>query len=73
MGAGVVDLCPLNETQLQQCKAGKDSSFGTVSVAVRQNNILGTAFHPELTEDTFWHRYFRDMVLNEGFYVVRES
>lgn len=27
-------------------------------IAVRQRNLLGTAFHPELTEDTRWHRYF---------------
>jgi len=27
-------------------------------VAVRQGNILGTSFHPELTEDTRLHRWF---------------
>ena len=31
-------------------------------VAVRQGNLLATAFHPELTEDTRFHRYFLDMV-----------
>lgn len=31
-------------------------------VAVRQNNLLGTAFHPELTGDSRWHRYFLQMV-----------
>ncbi|HHS96827.1 MAG TPA: pyridoxal 5'-phosphate synthase glutaminase subunit PdxT [Chloroflexi bacterium] len=30
---------------------------GTV-VAVRQGNLLATAFHPELTEDVRFHRYF---------------
>jgi glutamine amidotransferase PdxT len=25
-------------------------------VAVRQNNILATAFHPELTKDLRWHK-----------------
>ncbi|MDQ7028767.1 MAG: pyridoxal 5'-phosphate synthase glutaminase subunit PdxT [Ardenticatenia bacterium] len=34
---------------------------GTV-VAVRQDHILGTAFHPELTDDTRFHRYFLRMV-----------
>ena len=29
-------------------------------VAVRQNNLLATAFHPELTEDAKIHRYFLD-------------
>lgn len=28
------------------------------AVAVRQNNILGTSFHPELTPDTRMHSYF---------------
>ena len=28
------------------------------AVAVRQNNILATSFHPELTPDTRMHRYF---------------
>jgi pyridoxal 5'-phosphate synthase pdxT subunit len=28
----------------------------TVIVAVRQGNILATAFHPELTADTRWHK-----------------
>ena len=30
---------------------------GTV-VAARQGNLLATAFHPELTEDDRFHRYF---------------
>jgi 5'-phosphate synthase pdxT subunit len=32
------------------------------TVAVRQANVLATAFHPELTEDDRFHRYFIDMV-----------
>ena len=31
-------------------------------VAVRQENLLATSFHPELTGDTRFHRYFLDMV-----------
>jgi 5'-phosphate synthase pdxT subunit len=31
-------------------------------VMVRQNNVLGTSFHPELTSDLRVHRYFIDMV-----------
>lgn len=31
-------------------------------VAVRQGRLLGTAFHPELTDDTRFHRFFLDMV-----------
>lgn len=33
-----------------------------VNVAVRQHNILATAFHPELTSDLRWHQMFLDMV-----------
>ena len=32
-----------------------------VIVAARQDNILSTAFHPELTEDPRWHVYFTRM------------
>ncbi|KAL8580707.1 hypothetical protein ACOMHN_004748 [Nucella lapillus] len=36
-----------------------------VVVAFRQGRILSTAFHPELTQDLRWHRYFLQMILNE--------
>ncbi|CAA2989641.1 probable pyridoxal 5 -phosphate synthase subunit PDX2 [Olea europaea subsp. europaea] len=32
-----------------------------VIVAVKQGNLLATAFHPELTADTRWHSYFLKM------------
>ena len=35
-------------------------------VAVRQNNILATSFHPELTNDLSVHKYFLDMVKARG-------
>ena len=31
-------------------------------VAARQGSVLGTSFHPELTEDTRFHQYFLSMV-----------
>lgn len=31
-------------------------------IAVRQGNLLATSFHPELTDDIGFHRYFADMV-----------
>jgi len=34
---------------------------GTI-VAVRQGGLLATSFHPELTDDVRWHRYFVGMV-----------
>ncbi len=35
-------------------------------VAVQQQHLLGTAFHPELTQDLRVHQYFYDMVAHEG-------
>ena len=32
------------------------------TVAVRQGNLLAAAFHPELTDDPRFHRYFLDIV-----------
>eukprot|EP00899_Mesostigma_viride_P003169 jgi/Mesvir1/12853/Mv05882-RA.1 len=37
---------------------GVMKKFDKVIVAVRQNHILATAFHPELTKDLRWHRAF---------------
>ena len=42
VGAGVTELAEVNGQ----------------AVAVRQNNILATSFHPELTPDTRMHSYF---------------
>eukprot|EP00472_Partenskyella_glossopodia_P004480 CAMPEP_0197518856 /NCGR_PEP_ID=MMETSP1318-20131121/4106_1 /TAXON_ID=552666 /ORGANISM="Partenskyella glossopodia, Strain RCC365" /LENGTH=211 /DNA_ID=CAMNT_0043069511 /DNA_START=51 /DNA_END=686 /DNA_ORIENTATION=- len=33
-----------------------------MAVAVRQDSLLATCFHPELTEDLAWHAYFLKMV-----------
>jgi pyridoxal 5'-phosphate synthase pdxT subunit len=35
-------------------------------VMVRQRNVLGTSFHPELTGDTRIHEYFLKMLANQG-------
>mmetsp|Transcript_24694 Transcript_24694/g.30839 ORF Transcript_24694/g.30839 Transcript_24694/m.30839 type:complete len:259 (-) Transcript_24694:21-797(-) len=36
-----------------------------VIVAVKQGNVLATAFHPELTADVRWHEHFYNMVLEK--------
>lgn len=41
---------------------GRDHSQETVIVAVRKGPVLATAFHPELTDDLRWHRYFVQLV-----------
>ena len=33
-----------------------------VPVAIQQDHLLATAFHPELTDDTRWHEYFMQMI-----------
>jgi len=35
-------------------------------VAVQQNNILGTSFHPELSSDFSWHEYFIHLIKANG-------
>ena len=42
-------------------KTVAETQVSTVAVAVRQGQLLGTAFHPELTADTRWHRLFVGM------------
>ncbi len=42
------------------------ASVGGKAVAVRQNNMLAVAFHPELTDDTSIHERFLDMVRSSG-------
>ncbi|MBG6108044.1 5'-phosphate synthase pdxT subunit [Frigoribacterium sp. CG_9.8] len=47
IGAGVTPLATLADGRV---------------VAVEQGNLLGTAFHPEMTGDTRFHQYFLDRV-----------
>ncbi len=38
------------------------SKFNERIVAVKKNNVIGVAFHPELTEDISLHKYFVNLV-----------
>jgi len=38
------------------------SKFDERIVAVKKGNVIGTAFHPELTKDTALHKYFINLV-----------
>lgn len=40
----------------------KQSGYESVIIAVRSKNLMATSFHPELTSDTRWHKYFVSMV-----------
>ena len=50
-------------------KVGEDvdvlSELDGAPVAVRQGNVLATAFHPEMTKDNRVHRYFCNMIENK--------
>lgn len=54
---GIFIRAPLIEKIGQQVEVLARLPEGGV-VAVRQGNLLATAFHPELTTDTRFHRYF---------------
>ena len=38
------------------------SKFNDRIIAVKKGNVIGTAFHPELTEDVSLHKYFINLV-----------
>jgi 5'-phosphate synthase pdxT subunit len=50
---------------IEACRDGGDVlarlEDGTI-VAARQGRLLAASFHPELTEDLRFHRYFLDIV-----------
>ncbi len=43
-----------------------DRSGKETPVAVCQGTVMATSFHPELTDDTRFHRYFLDVVRSAG-------
>jgi len=47
-------------------EAGKDvevlSKFNEKIIAIKQGNIIGTSFHPELTGDLSLHKYFVNLI-----------
>ena len=44
-----------------------------VVVGVAQDNLIGTAFHPELTEDTRFHVYFLRKILEKTDTVEKDG
>ena len=61
---GVFIRAPLIERANGKTEVLARLSDGT-TVAVRQGNLLAAAFHPELTDDPRFHRYFLDIVAGE--------
>jgi len=50
------------ESTIELPGAADGSNAREVICAVQKNNLLCTAFHPELTNDYRWHQYFAQMV-----------
>ena len=48
----------LAEYEVPDGRVVSETGVARVAVAVRQKQLLGTAFHPELTSDTRWHSLF---------------
>eukprot|EP00742_Colponemidia_sp_Colp-10_P007189 GILJ01007724.1.p1 GENE.GILJ01007724.1~~GILJ01007724.1.p1 ORF type:complete len:227 (-),score=29.12 GILJ01007724.1:98-778(-) len=61
-GAGVEVLTSTPITDAQRKQHADVLQGDDVVVAVKQDHLLGTAFHPELTHDNRWHRYFVEFV-----------
>ncbi len=59
---GRKETVPLNDNVLLERAKSTDypliRSSSAAIVAVRQGHLLATAFHPELTDDDRFHRYF---------------
>ena len=41
------------------------SKFNEKIIAVKKGNVIGTSFHPELTQDVSLHKYFVNLVQNQ--------
>lgn len=51
--------------QVDECRERENSSDTSNIVAVRQGNVVGTSFHPELTSDPRMHRWWLGEVLKD--------
>ncbi|MCL1996108.1 MAG: pyridoxal 5'-phosphate synthase glutaminase subunit PdxT [Defluviitaleaceae bacterium] len=63
---GKIPMVFIRGPYITEVRQGVDvlAKIGDKIVAVRQNNLLGVAFHPELTDNTGVHSYFLNMVKN---------
>ncbi|XP_057295595.1 pyridoxal 5'-phosphate synthase subunit PdxT-like [Hydractinia symbiolongicarpus] len=61
--APAVTSCDSGKVQVLGCVDARDGSDKSIVVAVQQGNILATSFHPELTSDRLWQKYFLDLIV----------
>lgn len=57
---GVAEVCSPDVKILATLNNGQNTV-----VAVQQNNLIATTFHPELTDDMRWHAYFVDQIIEQ--------
>ena len=64
VGGASIPMSFIRAPAIREVGSGVDvlASENGIPVAVRQGNILATAFHPELDPDTTIHSYFLSMV-----------
>ena len=70
VGQGVEVLSSVPTARLEDPSilpdGGSLASSGQVPVAVRQGSVLATSFHPEVTGDWSFHRYFLEQLVLPG-------
>lgn len=68
-GLGTVPMVFIRAPYIEEVWSGAKAlaSVDGHIVAARQENLLATAFHPELTDDPTVHRYFTEIVRNRNF------
>ncbi|WP_413542716.1 pyridoxal 5'-phosphate synthase glutaminase subunit PdxT [Citricoccus nitrophenolicus] len=57
------DVQVLASVPAHRLESGTPEDSGPVPVAVRQGNLLATSFHPEVTGDWSFHRYFLERMV----------
>ncbi|NUL45477.1 pyridoxal 5'-phosphate synthase glutaminase subunit PdxT [Cellulosimicrobium funkei] len=57
------DVQVLASVPASRLESGRPAEAGPVPVAVRQGSLLATSFHPEVTGDWSFHRYFLDQLV----------
>jgi pyridoxal 5'-phosphate synthase pdxT subunit len=62
VGERAIELARLEGEQAAKANPSRNGTGQNIVVAARQDNLLATAFHPELTDDPRFHQYFLSMV-----------
>ena len=61
-GAKIVEIIGVKGAKVRLRSYPKAGVGDIVRVAIKKGNIIGTSFHPELTDDLAVHKYFVNLV-----------